>query len=607
MSNRKKTKQKKGGSETRVVTKKRKIDKDENEDEDLVQTKIYKTDPRRRFDAGVYVGILKDNLRNGHGIMTYEKRSSDINVEKMTYEGEWKNDSRHGKGKMTTSSSIYEGEWKDDVKYGKGKMTYKIGIRIKLEGEWKGNSVGKGKMTFKNGDIYEGGWFVYSFVEGYHNFSNEYGIGKTTFVNGDVYEGEYKHMYDGLNDIIPKGKMTYKNGDIYEGEWDDYQRNGEGEMTYKNGDIYIGEWDDDQMNGYGEMTYKNGDMYEGKWEKGKLNDHGKMSYKNGDIYIGDWEKCIRRGEGRMTYKNEDFYYGEWDDDQRNGYGEMSYKNGDEYEGDWEGDKRDGRNGTLKYVNGDIYIGDWEDDKKNGQGILTYVNGNVDDGTWENDTFIPIYKPSPKPIGNIKRTIQNHISFSSKAHDPSNPFGPEPLIELMKENPDLVAFKFKDTIVTFEKSTLKNLVDVNNPRNSLFYECREANTMIPENIIKEHPLLNLRSISINNGGYIRYEYILDVINGTNRYFLILDANKPRLKAVVSDGVFRHKGSHVSASHCQEGTEGKLFKMSYMDDFELNAARKIQKTYKNYKTKGGKYIKQKSYRNRKSTLASHYRRK
>jgi hypothetical protein len=505
MSSRKKNQRKKGGSETRSVTNKIKID----EDEDLVQTKIYKTNLRRRFDVGVYVGILKDNIRNGHGIMTYE--SSDINI-KMTYEGEWRNDSRHGEGKMTCSSNKYEGEWKDDVKYGKGKMTYKIGIRIKLEGEWKGNSVGKGKMTFKNGDIYEGKWFVYNFVEGYHNFPVEYGIGKMTFVNGDIYKGEHKHMHDDLNIypnyIIPKGKMTYKNGDIYDGEWDNYRKIGYGEMTYKNGDIYEGEWEDDQRNGYGEMTYKNGDIYEGNWE---------------------------------------------------------------------------------------------DDKRNGDGTLTYINGNADDGTWEYDTFIhkpspKIYKPSPKPIDNIKTTIQNNISFSSKAHDTSNPFGPESLIELMKENPDLVAFKFKDTIVTFEKSTLENLVDVNNPRNSLFYECREANTMRPENIIKEHPLLNLRSISINNGGYIRYEYILDVINGTNRYFLILDANKPRLKAVVSDGVFRHKGSHVSASHCQEGTEGKLYELSYMDDFEYSA-RKIQKTYRNYKTKAGKYIKQKSHRKRK----------
>jgi hypothetical protein len=544
MSNRKKTKQKKGGSETRAVTKKRKIDELQNEDEDLVQTKIYKTNPRRRFDAGVYVGILKDNLRNGHGIMTYEKNSDLHEDVKMTYEGEWKNDSRHGKGKMTTSSSIYEGEWKDDVRYGKGKMTYKFGIRIKLEGEWKGNSVGKGKMTFKNGDIYEGGWFVHSFVEGFHNFPNGYGIGKMTFVNGDIYEGQHKHGHNDLNDIytnyiITKGKMTYKNGNMYYGEWEDFNK---------------------------------------KW-------------------------------GEMTYKNGDIYYGEWDDDQRNGIGEMAYKNGDEYAGDWEDDKMNG-SGVMDYKNGDIYEGNWEDNERNGDGKMTYVNGHVEDGEWEFGTFV--YKPSPKPIDNINKTIQNHISFSSKAHDPLNPYGPEPLIELMKENPDLVAFKFKDTIVTIEKSTLVNMVDVNNPRNALFYECREVDQGFNlyrgrPNVVKEHPLLNLRSININNGGYIRYEYILDVITGTNRYFLILDANKPRLKAMISDGVFRHHGSHVSASHCQEGTEGKLFKMSYMDDFELNAARKIQKTYKNYKTKGGKYIKQKSYRNRKSTLASHYRRK
>jgi hypothetical protein len=34
------------------------------------------------------------------------------------YQGEWKDDKKHGKGKYTyASGNVYEGEWKDDKKH----------------------------------------------------------------------------------------------------------------------------------------------------------------------------------------------------------------------------------------------------------------------------------------------------------------------------------------------------------------------------------------------------------------------------------------------------------------------------------------------------------
>ena len=43
----------------------------------------------------------------------------------MKYEGEWKNDKQHGKGKYyNKNGEIYEGGWENNLKSGKGKYTF---------------------------------------------------------------------------------------------------------------------------------------------------------------------------------------------------------------------------------------------------------------------------------------------------------------------------------------------------------------------------------------------------------------------------------------------------------------------------------------------------
>ena len=56
--------------------------------------------------------------------------------EVLTYEGEYKNDLKNGKGIFTWSSgSKYIGEFKDDERDGEGKMVWSDGTMY--EGEWK--------------------------------------------------------------------------------------------------------------------------------------------------------------------------------------------------------------------------------------------------------------------------------------------------------------------------------------------------------------------------------------------------------------------------------------------------------------------------------------
>lgn len=65
----------------------------------------------------------------------------------MTYEGEYENDLRSGKGIITCPTFTYEGEFKNDKFNGKGKI--KIVGGGEYEGEWKdGKRNGIGTQRF---------------------------------------------------------------------------------------------------------------------------------------------------------------------------------------------------------------------------------------------------------------------------------------------------------------------------------------------------------------------------------------------------------------------------------------------------------------------------
>ena len=146
------------------------------------------------------------------------------------------------------------------------------------EGDWKNNwRNGKGKMTYEDGEIYEGAW----------KDDLMDGKGKMTYKNGDIYEGDFEY-----NQHHGKGKMIYEDGDIYEGEWKDDLINGKGKMTYRNGNIYEGDFEHNQQHGYGKMTYRNGNIYEGFWKDNTKNGKGKITHTNGDITEGLWKDDI---------------------------------------------------------------------------------------------------------------------------------------------------------------------------------------------------------------------------------------------------------------------------------------------------------------------------
>jgi hypothetical protein len=75
-----------------------------------------------------------------------------------TYDGEWKDNKKSGKGvKTLPDGTTYDGEWKDDTRSGKGVETWLSGTTY--DGEWKdGKKHGKGVKTLPDGRTYESEW-----------------------------------------------------------------------------------------------------------------------------------------------------------------------------------------------------------------------------------------------------------------------------------------------------------------------------------------------------------------------------------------------------------------------------------------------------------------
>ena len=143
-----------------------------------------------------YIGELKNNQKNGKGIIYYNPKDEEGRV---YYQGDWINDKREGKGIIYwRNNDVYNGDWKDDIMEGNGIFYYDKGDIY--DGCWKNNKKeGKGNYSFSNGNKYEGDW-VNNIIEG---------KGILYFNNGDKYIGEFKN-----GKCEGKGVMFYENGEI---------------------------------------------------------------------------------------------------------------------------------------------------------------------------------------------------------------------------------------------------------------------------------------------------------------------------------------------------------------------------------------------------------
>ena len=168
-----------------------------------------------------YIGELKNNQRNGHGILYYNPKDDEG---RFFYDGDWKDDKREGNGIIYwKNNDVYKGNWKDDKAEGKGIFYYDKGDIY--DGDWKNNKKeGKGNCSFFNGNKYEGDW-INNTIEG---------TGIFYWNNGSKYIGNFKNgNFDG------KGVLFYENGNIEVGVYSNGKKSGKYALLDSDGKISI--------------------------------------------------------------------------------------------------------------------------------------------------------------------------------------------------------------------------------------------------------------------------------------------------------------------------------------------------------------------------------
>jgi hypothetical protein len=141
-----------------------------------------------------FEGMWKFNQRNGPGKMVWPDGSK--------YEGEWVNDQRTFGKLLMVDQNVYEGNFKDEKFHGKGKLTL---IRDDMVVE----------CIFKNG------------------FASH--IGRAKYRDGSEYIGEMEDMKKhGIGIFIDN------QGKRYEGEFDFDSAQGMAKIIYPDGSYYMG-------------------------------------------------------------------------------------------------------------------------------------------------------------------------------------------------------------------------------------------------------------------------------------------------------------------------------------------------------------------------------
>ena len=206
------------------------------------------------------------------------------------YQGNWNDDLKmEGLGKyyLKDQNVLAEGVWSN------GDLLY---ARVFLqnddiyEGEMKNSTFnGKGKLISANGDIYEG-----DFVDGKTN-----GNGKLVFGDKTVYEGQFEK-----GEFKGNGHMKWTSGYDYEGNFDGAKLCGFGVLTHPCGDKYEGNFENSLFHGNGKYIYENGDIYEGEFQYGLKKGKGIYNASHKFEYNGDWDNDLPCGFGKVTNWNK---------------------------------------------------------------------------------------------------------------------------------------------------------------------------------------------------------------------------------------------------------------------------------------------------------------
>lgn len=200
------------------------------------------------------------------------------------------------------TGSVYEGDWKDNMRHGVGVLTFASGLEY--SGEFFKDSIhGQGTITLIDASVYTGSFFNGLF-HGNGTLEDE--------ANKRIYTGEFSN---GARD--GEGEERYPNGTRYKGEYKNGKRQGFGTLFDPEGNtLYEGNWYEDAWHGKGTVfRHKHaGTSWEGKYEgdlkQGKFCGNGIYTYTDETIIEGQWLDDIPRdGDWTINYPDGSKFYG----------------------------------------------------------------------------------------------------------------------------------------------------------------------------------------------------------------------------------------------------------------------------------------------------------
>lgn len=278
----------------------------------------------RRYDGTIYKGRMINWKKEGSGTAYYYKK-------KMDYQGEWKNDLKHGNGTLySRNGDVYTGGFKDDDMHGKGTAE---GVGFSLSGKWV-NGLKEGKF-----------YVVYT-------FRNVKAV--VIYKNDKLIETISETVID---ENVKFDKIKYNNGSLYVGEVKNGKPNGIGVLYPKEDDKtewYNGNFINGKLIGKGIFESKDY-RYEGQFKNGKITGQGIMSHKDKKgATIGFFKNGIPHGYCRLSKQISGISF---------------------IEGIYSGSKFKG-NVKISYDDKRVYYGQVKGFIPNGQGIMEYPDGST---------------------------------------------------------------------------------------------------------------------------------------------------------------------------------------------------------------------------------------
>eukprot|EP00934_Nitzschia_sp_Nitz4_P007046 Nitzschia sp. Nitz4//scaffold91_size79674//45896//48403//NITZ4_005372-RA/size79674-processed-gene-0.96-mRNA-1//1//CDS//3329560115//7036//frame0 len=219
----------------------------------------------------VYEGEMVNGHREGRGICLFSNG--------MLYEGEWRRNKEHGRGRLWTADRrrlIYDGEWERGRMQGLGTYYYYTGSLTDTKGAPPVDPSGTSR-------------YIGEFKENMRN-----GTGQYILPDGSVYDGQWSQ-----GKMNGRGVFTWPDCSVYEGEFKDNQRHGQGLLKTSDGFVYDGMWVHNAMEGRGMAHYPNGQTYEGMFANGRREGRGTIRFTNGAVYEGRFRDDAVDGQGTM--------------------------------------------------------------------------------------------------------------------------------------------------------------------------------------------------------------------------------------------------------------------------------------------------------------------